>query len=178
MNVTLRDVAKQLNKSYGNITYHFPTKEDVLFKLLDDMNAELLALQQFDKKEDVFLYLLNLPEYNYSISVKYLFFIIDYLEIKRNHVSIQKKIDVLNGIRKEKWHKILIQIKDQGYFNKNVSAQDLEYIMFLSYSIRVAYFQTEKPANYNKRYYSIIVNTLIKPYLSKKGLKVYDKWSA
>ena len=39
MNVTLRDVAAQLDKSYGNITYHYPTKEAVITELFDDMIA-------------------------------------------------------------------------------------------------------------------------------------------
>ena len=53
MNTTLRDVAKYLNKSYGNITYHYATKEEVIFSLLNEMNEELLSLQQFDENENI-----------------------------------------------------------------------------------------------------------------------------
>jgi AcrR family transcriptional regulator len=53
MNTTLRDVAKSMNKSYGNITYHFQTKEDVLFSLLDEMNKELIALQEIKESENL-----------------------------------------------------------------------------------------------------------------------------
>ncbi len=88
MNVTLRDVAKYLNKSYGNVTYHFPIKEDVISDLLGEMNEELLLLQEVDENKDLLLYLFNLPSSNYSISVKYLFFIVDYLELKRNYSII------------------------------------------------------------------------------------------
>lgn len=176
MNTTLRDVAKYLNKSYGNITYHFTNKEEVVFNLLNEMNEELISLQQFDETENILLYLLNLPAYNYSISVKYLFFMIDYLEIKRNFPEIQKKIDSLNNGRKEKWMTILLQIKEQGYFDERITNRDLGYIMFLSYSVRVTYFQTEELSSYNESDYVIIVNSLIKPYLSKKGLNIYEKW--
>lgn len=176
MNTTLRDAAKYLNKSYGNITYHFATKEEVVFNLLNEMDEELISLQQFDKNGDILLYLLNLPEYNYSISVKYLFFMIDYLEIKRNFPEIQKKIDSINNGRKEKWMTILLQIKEQGYFDERITNRDLGYIMFLSYSVRVTYFQTVESFLYNRSEYILIVNSLIKPYLSKKGLIIYEKW--
>ena len=48
--------------------------------------------------------------------------------------------------------------------------------MFLSYSVRVTYFQTEESNSYNELDYALIVNGLIKPYLSKKGLNIYEKW--
>lgn len=176
MNTTLRDVAKYLNKSYGNITYHFASKEEVVFNLVNEMNKELRSLQKYDETENILLYLLNLPAYNYSISVKYLFFMIDYLEIKRNFPEIQKKIDSLNNQRKEKWMTILLQIKEQGYFDERITNRDLGYIMFLSYSVRVTYFQTEEPSSYNESDYTLIVNSLVKPYLSKKGLNIYEKW--
>ena len=176
MNTTLRDVAKYLNKSYGNITYHYATKEEVIFSLLNEMNEELLSLQQFDENENILLYLLNLPRYSYSISEKYLFFIIDYLEIKRNFPAIQKKIDSLNSGRKEKWMSILLQIKEQGYLDEKNTHLDIEYIIFLSYSVRVTYFQTEDAAAYNESKYTFIVNSLIKPYLSNKGGIIYKNW--
>ncbi len=176
MNTTLRDVAKHLNKSYGNITYHFSTKEELIFNLLSEMNEELLSLQQFENDENILLYLLNLPKHNYSISVKYLFFIIDYLEIRRNFPAIQKEIDSLNNGRKEKWMNILLKIKEQEYFDKKITPLDLDYVIFLSYSVRVTYFQIEESSSYNEAKYTLIVNTLIKPYLSKKGDIIYENW--
>ena len=143
MNTTLRDVAKSMNKSYGNITYHFQTKEDVLFSLLDEMNKELIALQEIKESENLLLYFFNLPNSNYSISLEYLFFILDHLELKRNYP---------------------------------VTNNDLQYIMFLSYSLRVTYFQTIELKSYNKSKYTLIVTNLLKPYLSKKGYLIYENW--
>lgn len=176
MNVTLREVAKYLNKSYGNITYHFQTKEDAIISLLNQMNEELLSLQQFEENEDELLILFKLPIYNYSISIKYLFFIIDYLEIKRNYPNIQSKIDSLNYQRKEKWMNILLKIKEKAYFDEKITQLDLEYIMFLSYSVRVTYFQTVELNLYNVSNYTLIVNNLLKPYLSNKGYILYENW--
>ena len=176
MNTTLRDVAKSMNKSYGNITYHFQTKEDVLFSLLDEMNKELIALQEIKESENLLLYFFNLPNSNYSISLEYLFFIFFYLEIKRNYFLFFKKINVLNDNRKGIWMKILLQLKELKYFDEKVTNNDLQYIMFLSYSLRVTYFQTIELKSYNKSKYTLIVTNLLKPYLSKKGYLIYENW--
>lgn len=176
MNITLRDVAKYLKKSYGNVTYHFPMKEDVIFDLFGEMNEELLALQEIDESENLLLYLFNLPSSNYSISVKYLFFIMDYLELKRNYSIIQEKINKVNGDRRDKWNKILLQLKKLEYFDEKITNEDLEYIMYLSYSARVTYFQTEEMISYSKSKYTIMVTHLLKPYLSLKGLAIFENW--
>ena len=64
MNTTLRDVAKSMNKSYGNITYHFQTKEDVLFSLLDEMNK-----LKGEKYTNCFLKLAKLATENSNIQL-------------------------------------------------------------------------------------------------------------
>lgn len=176
MNITLRDVAKYLNKSYGNVTYHFPIKEDIIFELLSEMNEELVLLQGIDESENLLLYLFNLPSSNYSISVKYLFFIIDYLELKRNYSVIQDKINKLNGDRRNNWKKTLLRLKKLEYFDKKITIADLEYIMYLSYSVRVTYFQTAELISYSNSEYTIMVTRLLKPYLSLKGLVIYENW--
>ena len=74
-NITLRDIAISINKSYGNITYHFPTKEHLLQAIFSDMNDRLIALQSNLPKDINYLeYFLLLPYYSFDISVDYLFF--------------------------------------------------------------------------------------------------------
>ena len=140
------------------------------------MNEELVLLQKIDESENLLLYLFNLPRSNYSISVKYLFFIIDYLELKRNYSVIQDKINKLNGDRRNKWKKTLLRLKQLEYFDKTITTADLEYIMYLSYSVRVTYFQTAELISYSKSEYTIMVTRLLKPYLSLKGLVIYENW--
>lgn len=176
INITLRDVAKSINKSYGNITYHFSTKEDLILHLFNQMNNELLVLQDYDQNENIMVYLLNLPSLNYSISLKYLFFITDSLEIKRNYPKLQNNNILKTEERRAKWLKILQLINENKYFRDKITNNDLEYIMFLSYSVRISYFQTLELKNYSKTNFTLFVNKLIEPYLSKKGKRVYKEW--
>lgn len=176
MNITLRDVAKYLNKSYGNITYHFSNKEELIFELMAEMNKDLISLQEYSDQENLLVYILNLPIYNYSISMKYVFFSLDNLELKRNYKSLYMEIEKLNNMRRIKWMKILLKLKELKYFNEKISSNDIEYIMFLSYSVRLSYFQTQETKSYSFKSYTILLNNLLKPYLSRKGLNLYENW--
>jgi AcrR family transcriptional regulator len=177
VNVTLRDVAKTMSKSYGNITYHFATKNDLIMSIFEDMNTELTLLQKLNDTSNLFSFLLELPKYNYEITLKYLFFTNDYTEIKRNYANLFEKMYALNLQRMAKWKELLIELRRLDYFKASVSNEDLDYIMFLSVSIRSAYFQVNEIGSYNKSLYSKIVNQFLKPYLSDKGLNVFNDWN-
>lgn len=176
MNVTLRDVAKSMNKSYGNITYHFPTKEDVITSLFEEMNKELAALQTSNDLSNLMHYLLELPEFSFDINLRYLFLTIDYNELKRNFPNLFEKVNNLNEARKMKWKELLMYLRDENYLNQKLSNDVLDYLMFLSVSIHFAYFQMTDSHAYQKEEFTKMANQMVQPYLSEKGLAVYNSW--
>lgn len=176
-NVTLREVAKQVGKSYGNITYHFATKEKLITELFIDMNMELSQLQTIYSFEDNLMkFFLMLPEYSFHITIKYLFFIKDYVELKRTYTDFFKTVKSLNEARQSQWLKLLIKLQKEGYLASELSVKDLEYIMELSVGIRMFYFQNNEWDEFDKDIYIEKVNQLLYPYLSAKGVKVYDEF--
>ncbi|MEM9833854.1 MAG: TetR/AcrR family transcriptional regulator [Bacteroidota bacterium] len=177
MNVTLREVADNLNKSYGNITYHYTRKVVLIEALFEDMNRELLSLQKPAPDTDLLTYFLVLPTHSYDITIKYLFFTVDYMNLKRSYPNFIKTVDKLNEERRLKWLQLLLLLRQQGYLQSNLKEQDLNYIMLLSVSVRAAYFQMKEQAVYDKNEYSQTVNKLLKPYLSEKGTHIYHRFS-
>lgn len=175
LNITLRDVAKTLDKSYGNITYHYPTKEDLVRELYQDMNSELTALQNPTEGDNLLVYFLTLPSISYPIALRYLFFSVDFIEIKRNFSKVYEEVITSGEVRKLKWLQLLKSLNDQGYFRNEMSDEELFYIMYLSGSARTAYFQLYPYGAYNEKTYCQMVNMLLKPYLSEKGLYIYNE---
>ena len=173
MNVTLRDVASELSRSYGNITYHYASKEVLIQVLFADMHQELAELQKPPKDQDLLRYFLKLPEISFEITLRYLFLTVDHNEIKRNFPEFFARVYELNNARKAQWLGLLNQLLTDGYLKSDLDQGDLEYIMFLSACVRTAYFQVTKPAAYNQKDYTQTVNHLLKPYLSTEGLAVY-----
>ncbi len=174
MNVTLREVADGLKKSYGNITYHFATKAVLIEALFEDMNRELSALQQPSFEVDLLRYFLRLPSDSYGITTKYLFFTVDQLYIKRNYPELFKHMDRTHKERGAKWLQLLMRLRDEGFLQQDLLLEDLQYIMLLSVSVRSTYFQMKEPSTYDEASFVAAVNQLLKPYLSKKGLQIYQ----
>ena len=174
-NITLRDVAKSLQISYGNVTYHYPTKLHVLKELYHDMVVELTARQRPSDDKELLEYILSLPSISYLIELKYLFFSIDYTEIKRNYTALYEEIANATEVRKTKWLIILKKLNSLGVFKRELNDKELYYIMFLSGSIRTAYFQAFPFEAYDEKQYCEMVNMLLKPYLSKSSLTIYHK---
>jgi len=174
-NVTLREVARQLGKSYGNITYYFSTKEKLITELFEDMNQELTGLQILYKPTGNLLhFFLKLPDYNFEITLNYLFFYKDYVEFKRTYPIFFQKVQSMNSARKTKWLQLLVELRNQGYLDSELSIEDLNYIMELSVGIRLFYFQEKEMAEYDKIVFRTKVNRLLIPYLSEKGKKVFS----
>lgn len=174
-NVTLREVAKAMNKSYGNVTYHFPTKEHLLRQLYDDFNQKLQQLQQEEGNWNNLLeYFLALPAKNFEIIREYLFFYVDYVEIKRGYPAFIKQVELLNEQRKKGWLQLLLALQQQVFLDSELSEADLLYLMELSAGIRMFYFQENVGKLLDKKVFVSKVNRLLVPYLSEQGKLTYQ----
>lgn len=181
MFVTLRDVAKALHKSYGNITYHYPNKEVLILNLYSDMMLELretgnMLLEGVPTIEK----LLDAPAYTFDISLKYLFLHKDYVDILRNNPEVAKASRTSNEQRKVIYFDILNTLKDQGVIMPELKDEDLNYLMELSGAMRTFFFiqlsaEDLKKPNL-KQDYIRYVNRLLYPYLSQMGRVIYDQY--
>ncbi|MCU0357726.1 MAG: TetR/AcrR family transcriptional regulator [Cyclobacteriaceae bacterium] len=173
MNVTLRQVAESLNKSYGNITYHYPTKEKLVEELYADMTEALKSLAVPDRP--LLDFLLMLPEITFRISLDYLFFFADYVELKRHYRTLMKRVDKDNRHRMQVWKGMLLKLQADGLLRADLDDTALDYLMELSGAVRTFYFQQHSPVNLSKKAYTAYVNQLLLPYLSAEGLTVYKQ---
>lgn len=174
-NTTLRHVAKELDKSYGNITYHFKNKEVLVTELYFDYKKRIAALEVEDTANPDFI-LFNLTKYSYKISIQYLFFFLDYIELKRNFPVLIRQADKDNAIRMKQYFKLLAFYREKGILKSSLKDSSLNYLMELSGALRTFYFQK----NYNKDTteveYTEYLNALLYPYLSNKGRSLLQKW--
>ena len=179
-NVTLREVAKTLSISYGNVTYHFKTKHQLILELYEDMLLETSdILKTFDFK-NLLKGIVEAPKITFEISMKYLFFYVDFKEIKRSYAGISERIDQDNAKRKKGYLHILQQLQIQGILRKDLDEMDLDYLMELSGAIRTFFFINLPPERFSdanlKQQYVKYLNHLLYPYLSPKGIKAYNSY--
>jgi AcrR family transcriptional regulator len=177
-NVTLREVAKDLGISYGNVTYHFKNKNDLILALYEEMQAETAEIIKTFDFNNLFLGILQAPKMTFDISIKYLFFYIDYVEIRRGYAELFVKVEADNERRKAGYLHILKQLQVQGILRKELSDADLDYLMELSGAMRTFFFMKLNPENFTdpdlKDRYVDYVNRLVFPYLTATGIEQYE----
>jgi len=171
-NVTLRDIAAGIKKSYGNVTYHFPNKEVLVSQLYDDMLVELNEIsEQMTEQKDVFSAILKAPEFTFELTVKYIFFFKDLTEIRRTFPDLAVRIDQSNRTRKDALIGVLRFLQAQEILRHDLDDQDLDYLMELSGAMRTMFFiqhdVSVKPNASVKTKYVNYVNRLLKPYLAE-----------
>ncbi len=178
LNVTLREVGAKLGKSYGNITYHYKTKEHVVAELYTDMVNELKTISvKMMGDGDMFNNMINVPAHTYDLSVKYLFLFKDFVEIKRSYPKIAALVDTSNALRKSQLKQLLVALQNRGLLRDDLDDDGLDYLMELSGAIRAFFFLSHSNSDFKKSEmkaaYIEYVNKLLLPYLTLKGKQRY-----
>lgn len=176
-NVTLREVAKELQISYGNVTYHYKTKYDLILGLYEDMLIETREILTAFNPGNLFLGILEAPKYTFQISMKYLFLYVDYVEVRRQYHPLYLRVEQDNSLRKEQYLQVLQLLQSQGVLRADLTKSDLNYLMDLSGGMRTFFFINLLPEQFSEsdleERYITYVNQLVYPYLSKKGVELY-----
>ena len=170
-NVTLREVAKALNKSYGNITYHYRTKKEVCSVLLDDFIAELsTTYHRLAALKDPFATYKLWPKYHFECYQKYRFLLCDFHEITRSYSESELSYSLKTLLYHSKKKQLLHSLQEKGYLLKNLTLDRMEYILELETALTQVYFQHEQG---DQKSYQKKMNCLLYPYLTYIGKLKY-----
>lgn len=181
-NITLRHIAEKMGKSYGNVTYHFKTKKDLIRCLYDDYlkDMDAMILEISSNQEHLFKKVLN-PKLSFALSLRYLFFYKDLVEVKRSYPEIFLEIEKNNELRKQSYLELLNILKQINFLREDLGDDELMYLMELSGIVRTFFFiqsdysELLKPNAIKK--FSRNLNQLLVPYLTEKGKKIYHSQS-
>ncbi|NVJ89589.1 MAG: TetR/AcrR family transcriptional regulator [Flavobacteriaceae bacterium] len=176
-NVTLRTVAKDLGKSYGNITYHYKTKEHLLDDLISDLNFDLnkvikLSLNYSNKLETYF----KLSEFNFSVAKKYRFLLVDNIELQRNYPTLFNNKSIQIILQSETLLKVLKELKANNLLQKNLTEAVFNFIIEVIVAITIEYFKSTKQQDLSVKEYVKKIGKILYPYLTDKGKLLYIKY--
>lgn len=182
MNITLRDVAAELQKSYGNITYHYASKEVLLQELYSDLQTALQQLgQNFGVSNDLLRDFILAPRATYEISLQYRFFYSDYLELQRHYPLLMQEVQKQQQQSMQFYREKLLQLQKMGLLRPDLPEGSIEHLMLLSGLVRTFFFiqspATGTDAQAEADRYFAQLNLLLWPYLTTAGLEVLQKHS-
>lgn len=173
MQITLRDVAAALNKSYGNITYHFAGKAELLAALIHEYEVELANIgAAFETHDNLFVQLLQAPQLSFEVEFKYRFLLNDFLEIQRNFPELLLQTRNRQQERMTTYLRWLQKLQRDGYLRPDLPEEQLQLLMKLSGLLRTFYFMqinSSLPLALLKKQYCHELNALLWPYLTPDG---------
>lgn len=182
--VSLRNIAAELGISYGNLTYHYSNKENLLTWIYIQMMEEHQEITRaFREDEGNFLEkLLRLPEDTYPVYEKYRFLYQDYIEIARLYPSIAEMQNQMIVAGNSDLFSVFLSLREQDLFRADIDEPAIGYLIELSNYMKAFYFMKLAARNSKsntfhseKEDYGNYMNRLLLPYLTPKGVKLYEE---
>lgn len=176
-NVRLQHIADSTGISVGNLAYHFKNKEAIITKAYETIGQELQAILSQFRSEPNFLDLENQLGSFYRFIVKFPFYFIDVIEIKRCHPHLHLE-------RKQFIMRMIIQIRKR--FEYNINRGVLKPEPFEGHYDHVARaiwmvitFWTSqsviKGDQNDIHSFKAVIWSQIYPYLTHKGIEEYNR---
>ena len=181
--ISLKAIAKKMDISYGNVTYHFPKKDAILLQLYLNMRKEhLLISKQFSSSGNLLQDIILAPNSTFDISFHYRFLFIEFAEIMRNHPIISEQQKNINSKTIESLLPIFELLKKNEFIRSEINQKQLRYLMQISGETRTFFFMNNPIINPKeeelfqlKKDYLLHVNQLLLPYLTPKGILIYNQ---
>jgi AcrR family transcriptional regulator len=180
-----RDIAEALGIAYGNLTYHFPKKEDLVLHLyLGMMEAHRLVSAAFnpEPKTGLLPSLIRAPAAAFSLSLEYQFLFRDFAEIMRDFPGVAAIQRRTVEARKTALAGLFGALQAQGLLRKDLEAADISHLMDMSGAMRTFFFMDKAAADFRparrdvlRKQYVMTVNRLLFPYLTRKGAGIWRK---
>lgn len=132
--VGVRDIARELGISPGNLSYHFPKKEDLLNELLNRLSAGNDACYQHFFSGEITTYsYLQLLDRIYHNQYHYRSFYLSMVELNRHMARIGYDYAAVAERRRSSLTRIFLTLVDNGEFRPDTTQEDInDLVAFLS----------------------------------------------
>lgn len=178
---SLKTIAKALDISYGNVTYHFPNKNALVNQLYQNMLvAHHAILSTFQQSDNLLQDIILAPLKTFAISLEYRFLFIDIVTLKRKYAAIIEQQAAGNQAQMQQLLPLFEQLKKAGLLRQETSKEQIQFLMNASNAIRAFFFinlgEIELLNNQElQQQYLKQVNQLLWPYLTPQGIEIYNQ---
>jgi AcrR family transcriptional regulator len=177
--VGMRELAAALDMKIGNITYYFPTKDDLVNQLaldLSDLNAKTLG------KEDITMEsFLEMRVRNFQNQYMYRGLLLSFVHIMKQNPMVAERYKNI-GKQRGDGLRLNIRILQKKGFLKLKSAADLEYLSSLIGLIARFWISEAAISNNNMsvdkqiRHYVELITKIFIPFTTKSGKNQIDQF--
>jgi len=174
-NVSIRQIASEINISHSNLIYHFKTKNDIIIALHQQLLDKAMALNQQTKESNNFIQtLLQTTREGFKVLYEYRFFMIEIIHITRESELIKQIFLQVEKIRAGMYREAINSAIQQGIMREEHYPQEyesfIEHIKIYSdawISSSQIYDTTDTETLIEK--YALLFIKMFFPYLTAKG---------
>jgi len=174
-NVTVREIAKEMGISHGNLCYHYATKEEVIYALYQKIVAEFDAkLAELEGKDLSFIETIESSRFAVSLFYKYKFLMLDFVSIMRSDLRIRSHYKDLMKKRKVQLRSLFDKSMAAGVMRKEFYEGEFDHLVVLfsivgDFWISHSEIHFEGSEEDKLAYYNRIMFSIFSPYLTPQG---------
>jgi AcrR family transcriptional regulator len=183
--ITVRHIAQHIGISHGNLCYHFPRKEDIIFALYEQaaagISGQFLALMQTHPEQMNLPTMLQMMTASFAVQYRYKFLMVDFVNIMRRIPAIKANFQAIFPMLRAQMMHALTALQDRHIIRTDLPAEQFDYLIrhiylfgdFWLSEAEILYTgdEAEKLSFFTHLGWSLLV-----PYLTKKGLKQYEAY--
>lgn len=177
--VATRDIAKKLNISQGNLTYHFPQRAQLIEALYFEMISKLEAITQQSG--------LQLPDLGMvvewtiaqgKVQEAYKFIWLDFAKIKREHPVIREHFTAMIDFQKTQFAMLTEVLKQQNILISTLEGETISWLFeqvlvlgnFWPHAAEVFHPETSR-----SEHYAFLTLSPFLPYFTPSGLADWNR---
>lgn len=176
--VGIRELARQLNLSPGNVSYYFPTKEALIHEIsrrLSEENSKIFLATERDLTLRSFLELFRTAFHNHY-AFRCLF--VSVVQLMKHYPSIRERYLDVQVLRRASLRKDLLSLRKQGALRSDLTSSDINYLVAVisyharSWIIEAEILHNDKPLPSVIDHYVGLIAQTLQPYCTAKGRTV------
>ncbi len=179
--VGMRELAAELDMRVGNITYYFPTKDDLVHQIalgLAQLNSKTIV-QNDDMTMTDFLQMVQKTFENHH---QYRGLLLSFVHIIRQNPIIAKSYERTQKIRNETWRINLMNLQ-KNKFLKLTADEDIDFLVS-SIALIARFWLSEAVISYShlpedsqREHYLKMIAKILAPYATAKGKKHIEEFT-
>ncbi len=179
-NVTSRHIAADMGIAYGNLDYHYRTKEDLLLAIHKKMRKEMTeSFTEREESKSSFEHFNKLLDHIERFQHKYKCFNLDVLEISRSYPQVNESLSNALELRVQQMSDLFEEFVNDGFLMHRTDEgyKRLEHkiriliTFWLSQQVVLSKYEETEIGEMRSYIWELLV-----PYMTKKGLEEYRKF--
>jgi len=173
-NVSLRDIAEAAGTTIGNLTYHFPKKEDLLLRIQKELYEEFFSVFDSDiTQENALNVLLDSFREIQEIREKNRFYYEYIVNIHEEFFSMKEELLKFRKRLTSFYQNIFRTLVETGTMRADLSAANYDHLVTTISYLTYTWYQVTTPYYDDMENLSLseTLTSLIQPYLTGKEMK-------